>query len=180
MTDTVNVPREVLESAVNLLERAYTPDPRFGSPALDAMRAMLAAAPKAEPDELKDPDAVEHYDDGSKVVMDGYAGGAHVLGAWGKLTLRFIAANGAETVREYTADDIRQAEASKVGRGPCPERGMGVCDCSQCHRAPASDELLSVIIELVEHFERVDGDAEHKALIGKATNLYARHKGPQS
>lgn len=44
------------------------------------------------------------YDDGGKVYLDSYAGGAASEGAWGTLTLRFVAADGTETRRLYRAE----------------------------------------------------------------------------
>lgn len=51
----------------------------------------------------KDDWLIEEYDDGSSVHLDGYSGGADVTGVWGRLWLRFFAADGSETRREYRA-----------------------------------------------------------------------------
>jgi hypothetical protein len=44
---------------------------------------------------------LEHYDDGSTVHLAAYSGGADATGAWGRLWLRFVAADGSETRCEY-------------------------------------------------------------------------------
>lgn len=44
---------------------------------------------------------LEEYDDGSSVYLAGYSGGADVTEVWGRLWLRFFAADGSETRREY-------------------------------------------------------------------------------
>lgn len=51
--------------------------------------------------ELKDLETIAHYDDGSKVYLDMYTGGAHPKGAWAELDLRFVSPEGVETVRRY-------------------------------------------------------------------------------
>jgi hypothetical protein len=52
---------------------------------------------------LKDPETIVHYDDNSKVLLDAHNGGAHPLGAWSELTLRFVSQDGVETTRRYVA-----------------------------------------------------------------------------
>lgn len=48
------------------------------------------------------------YDDGSAVLFDGYAGGRHPQGAWGVVWLRFVDANGVETVQEFAPTGPRE------------------------------------------------------------------------
>jgi hypothetical protein len=45
------------------------------------------------------------FDDGSKAYVDSWTGGAHELGPFGGITLRFVAADGTATVRGYQALD---------------------------------------------------------------------------
>ncbi len=46
---------------------------------------------------------VAEYDDGSKVYISSYAGGAAKEGAWGTLTLMFVDPDGNHTIRPYVA-----------------------------------------------------------------------------
>jgi hypothetical protein len=70
-------------------------------------------------DETNLPGVIERVDDGSVVLLDSYAGGGHRDGPWSHLTLRFRAANGDETTRTYTADDVAPpppfADCPKIG-----------------------------------------------------------------
>jgi hypothetical protein len=45
------------------------------------------------------------FDDGSKFYVDSWTGGAHDLGYFGGITLRFVAADGTATTRGYQALD---------------------------------------------------------------------------
>jgi hypothetical protein len=57
------------------------------------------------------PPVLADMDDGSSVLLDSYAGGAHPAGTWSRLRLRFRAADGTETVREYVSThpaDLKQ------------------------------------------------------------------------
>jgi len=45
------------------------------------------------------------FDDGSKVLIDSWTGAAHETGWFGGITLRFVAADGVQTVRGYQALD---------------------------------------------------------------------------
>jgi hypothetical protein len=67
----------------------------------DAGKSLLGDAPSV----------LATMDDGSSVLLDSYAGGAHPAGTWGRLWLRFRAADGTETVREYVSThpaDLKQ------------------------------------------------------------------------
>lgn len=57
----------------------------------------------SEPSGRKHPEAIAEYDDGSYVELDSVAGGAHPLGAWSELKLRFYTGDGEEWVRTYRA-----------------------------------------------------------------------------
>jgi uncharacterized protein (DUF1778 family)/NTP pyrophosphatase (non-canonical NTP hydrolase) len=59
-------------------------------------------------------DAIEAYDDGSEVHLLGSNGGGHALGAWSALELGFIAADGTETRRTYTADDVASPDVAAL------------------------------------------------------------------
>lgn len=47
---------------------------------------------------------LEHLDDGTRVSLSGYAGGAHQLGHWGALTIMREMPDGAVQFREFTAN----------------------------------------------------------------------------
>lgn len=53
--------------------------------------------------------AIARCDDGTFVTLDAHAGGAHRLGAWGTLTLRFHAAAIGTTTRAYVAETVTPA-----------------------------------------------------------------------
>lgn len=42
MSERVNVDRHIVESAIAMIEKAYIPDPRFGSPTLEALKSAIA------------------------------------------------------------------------------------------------------------------------------------------
>lgn len=134
MTDTVNVPREPTLGMIHAAERVGSAlagsDASSGEITAAVWAAMLAAAPKAEP--VSDPyklEAVKHLITTRLTLHDTDV----TLGGVDRVAADIIAML------------MTQPEAPKVEQEPCPERGMGVCDCSQCHRAPASDELLKVV-----------------------------------
>lgn len=74
-----------------------------------AFHALLAAAPKAA-----EQAPIAGFDDGSKVLVDSWTGGAHDAGSFGGVTLRFVSADGAQRTREYRALDIAAAEQAPV------------------------------------------------------------------
>ena len=97
-------------------------------PASDQAEAPQGDAPQADPAGLTilgdapgfDPEGalakLAQYDDGSAVFLDSHTGGAHPLGAWGGLSLRFVTEN-TSTVRHYAALDLQAdtAVAADVG-----------------------------------------------------------------
>jgi hypothetical protein len=68
-------------------------------------RALVKAAADSQP--------FVTFDDGSKVFIDSWTGGAHATGHFGGITLRFVDAAGAATVRGYQALDTLGAKGEK-------------------------------------------------------------------
>jgi hypothetical protein len=56
------------------------------------------------------------FDDGSKVFIDSWTGGAHDTGWFGGMTLRFVAADGSQTVRGYQSLDTLKLGQLMVSR----------------------------------------------------------------
>ena len=62
-----------------------------------------------------DPDAIVNYDDGSKIYLSSYSGGASKEGAFGKLTLMMVDENGNTFFRNFKAEeDWRNGEVIGV------------------------------------------------------------------
>jgi hypothetical protein len=61
-----------------------------------------------------DPDAIVNFDDGSRIYLAYYSGGASSEGAFGKLGLMQVGADGKITFRNYEAtEDWRNSEVSE-------------------------------------------------------------------
>lgn len=58
------------------------------------------------------------YDDGSRIFLSSYAGGAATGGAWSELTLLEEAQDGTVRLRRYTADGDWSAAAIREGDQP--------------------------------------------------------------
>ena len=52
-----------------------------------------------------DPDAIINYDDGSKIYLSSYSGGASKEGTFGKLTLMMVDENGDTFLRNFKAEE---------------------------------------------------------------------------
>lgn len=135
--------------------------------------------------------AIEHYDDSSKVLLDAYNGGGHRLGAWSGLTLRFIRADGTETFRTYRALDVEPEHASTtegkglgavgIGLKPCP-----CCGSEQVTTAPDrewGDTIWNVICKacgcrVCRDLERTDLIAELREAAQTFREWFLDGKGP--
>lgn len=83
---------------------------------VEAMARIGAAREKQFAKAREARDAIQLCDDGSKVLLNSYAGGAHPDGAWSGLSLMFIQADGTQVIRRYvdaTASEKAETEATR-------------------------------------------------------------------
>ncbi|MHC3128152.1 hypothetical protein OB03_13105 [Brevundimonas sp. GN22] len=203
MTDSVNVSREIVQRLI-LAADSYgvryldsddmSPEAEELQAATEAAKDALAAAPQAEP--VSDPDelalALQDAKDAVAFFDKVKAASEADKTAVGSDHSKWLES----AIRRLAAYDYAQTEAPKVEQEPCPERGMGVCDCLQCHPAPASDELLAVVDHQENLLRAICEAPQPKYVVGhlynaihnvncyvarlNAKRAIAKHKGPQS
>lgn len=94
------------------------------------------------------------YDDGARVILDSWTGGAHESGVFGEVALRFIDAHGVETVREYCAKDPEQPS----------ERG----------ERPIEPEDIDAVAEAIQRETSVEWLIASRAAVAAIDTLIAR------
>ena len=106
----------------------------------------------------------------------------HTPGPWSVMLQNSRERRYDSRLRPFWETPVQVGEGASAGNVVCTVfmGGAGATVSTQeaveanAHLIAAAPELLEAVWALVEHFERVDGDAGHKAVIAKGTAAIAR------